>query len=186
MSKNKNADIKKSDGTAVALYKCAEEKVTMKAFTAKLVDLTQKNADKIAQQWAKDVKTNSKTRSYHDAPEEKIIRQAREFYDNFMMMFFNESPYEQAKEIFEKYAEERYKEGMPLHEALYALILMRRHMWLYAEFQSVFNVEVEHQQAIESLSRTILMFDYIMYVVSRKFGKMMKSEETAKEKNVYK
>ncbi len=153
----------------------------MKAFTAKLVDLTQKNADKIAQQWAKDVKTNSKTQSYHEASEEKIIHQAREFYDNFQMMFFNESPYEQAKEIFEKYAEEKYKEGMPLHEALYALILMRRHMWLYAEFQSLFNVEVEHRQAVESLSRTILMFDYIIYIVSRKFWKMMKVEEKTRE-----
>jgi hypothetical protein len=154
----------------------------MKTFTAKLVDLTQKNAEKLACQWAKDVKTNAKTFSYHEASEEKIIRQAKDFYHNFQMMFFNESPYEQAKEIFEKYAEERYSEGIPLHETLYALILMRRHMWLYAEFQSVFNVEVENRQAVESLSRTILMFDYIMYIVARKYWKMMKLEGPAKEK----
>jgi hypothetical protein len=148
----------------------------MKAFTAKLVDLTQKNADTIARQWAKDIKTNAKTYAYHNASEEEIILQAKYFYNNFQLMFFNESPYEQAKEIFEKYAEERYKEGIPLHEALYALILMRRHMWLYAEFQSIFNVEVEHHQAVGSLSRTILMFDYIIYVVARKFWEMMKLE----------
>ncbi len=152
----------------------------MKAFTAKLVDLTQKHAEAIARQWAKDVKTNAKTHSYHEASEENIVRQAKEFYNNFQIMFFNESPYEQAKEIFEQYAEERYKAGMPLHEALYALILMRRHMWLYAEFQSLFN-EVEHRQAVESLSRTILMFDYIMYVVTRKFWRMMKFEEETRD-----
>lgn len=148
----------------------------MKAFTAKLVDLTQKNADTIARQWAKDVRTNIKTYSYHNTSEEEIIHQAKYFYKNFQLMFFNESPYEQAREIFENYAEERYKEGIPLHEALYALILMRRHMWLYAEFQSMFNVEIQHQQAIGSLSRTILMFDYIIYVVARKFWEMMKRE----------
>jgi len=148
----------------------------MKAFTAKLVDLTQTNADEIARQWARDVKKNAKTPSYHQTPEEKIIRQAKEFYNNFQMMFFNESPYEQAKDFFDKYAEERYKEDIPLHEALYALILMRRHMWLYAEFQSLFNVEVDHRQAVESLSRSMLMFDYIMYVVSMKFSKMMQQE----------
>jgi len=153
----------------------------MKAFTAKLVDLTQKNADTIARQWAKDIKTNVKTYTYHNASEEEIILQAKYFYNNFQLMFFNESPYEQAKEIFEKYAEERYKEGIPLHEALYALILMRRHMWLYAEFQSIFNVEVEHQQAVGSLSRTILMFDYIIYVVAKKFWEMMKQEGLTKK-----
>jgi hypothetical protein len=154
----------------------------MKAFAAKLVDLTQKNADAIARQWAKDVKTNEKTYSYHDAPEEKIIRQAKDFYNKFQMMFFNESPYEQAKDIFEKYAEEKYKEGIPLHETLYALILMRRHMWLYAEFQVMFNQELEHRQAVGSLSRTMLMFDYIIYVVARKFWKLMKLELLAMKK----
>lgn len=74
----------------------------MKAFTAKLVDLTQKNAEEIALHWAKDVKTNAKTISYHHEPEEKIISQAREFYNNFQMMFFDESPYEQAKVLFDR------------------------------------------------------------------------------------
>jgi len=49
-------------------------------------------------------------------------------------------------------------------------------MWLYAEFQSLFNDELEHKQAIESLSRTILMFDYIIYAVANKFWKLMKLE----------
>ena len=161
---------------AIALSDYLRKRVTMKAFTTKLVDLTQKNAETIAKQWAKDVKTNAKTYTYHEASEDKIILQAKDFYSNFQMMFFHESPYEQAEEIFEKYAEERYREGTPLHEALYALILMRRHMWLYAEFQAMFNAEVEHQQAVGSLSRTILMFDYIIYVVARKFWKLMKLE----------
>ena len=153
----------------------------MKAFITKLVDLTQKNAETIAKQWAKDVKTNARTYTYHGSSEDKIILQAKDFYHNFQMMFFHEAPFEQAEEIFEKYAEERYREGIPLHEAIYALILMRRHMWLYAEFQSMFNTEVEHRQAVESLSRTILMFDYIMYVISRKYWKIMKLEWLAKK-----
>jgi hypothetical protein len=153
----------------------------MKAFATKLIDLTQKNAEKIATQWAKDVKTNARTYTYHDAPEDKIILQATDFYRYFQEMFFHESPYDLAEEIFEKYADERYKEGIPLHEAVYALILMRRHMWLYAEFQSMFNTEVEHRQAVESLSRTILMFDYIMYVITRKYWKLMKLEWLARQ-----
>jgi len=147
----------------------------MKTFTAKLVDLTERNADKIAAQWAKDVQTNLKTYSYHDISRGKIMNEARDFYRNFQKIF-HESPYDLAGEIFGQYAEEKYREGIPLHEAIYALILMRRHMWLYAEFQSLFNDELEHKQAIESLSRTILMFDYIIYAVANKFWKLMKLE----------
>jgi hypothetical protein len=44
----------------------------MKAYATELIDLTESNAEKIARQWAKDVKTNEKTKSYHRAPGERM------------------------------------------------------------------------------------------------------------------
>ncbi|PKN60930.1 MAG: hypothetical protein CVU53_00615 [Deltaproteobacteria bacterium HGW-Deltaproteobacteria-11] len=148
----------------------------MKAYATKLMDLTESNAEKIARQWAKDVKTNEKTKSYHGATEERIIQQAIGFYHQFREMFVHDTPYKLAENFFEHYAQERCREGIPLHEAVYALILMRRHIWLYAEFQAIFIAAVEHRQAVESLSRTILMFDYAMYVITRKYRELMKLE----------
>lgn len=148
----------------------------MKAYATKLIDLTESHAEKIARQWAQDVRTNARTPSYRNISDEKIIRQATEFYCHFREMFFNDDPYEQAEKYFEGYAEQRYQEGIPLHEAVYALILMRRHIWLYAEFQAIFITAMEHRQAVESLSRTILMFDYAMYVITRKYRELMKLE----------
>ena len=148
----------------------------MKAYATKLIDLTERHAEKIARQWARDVKTNVRTPSYRNIADEKIVHQATEFYHQFREMFFNDEPYQQAEKFFEGYAEQRYREGIPLHEAVYALILMRRHIWLYAEFQAIFITAVEHRQAVESLSRTILMFDYAMYVITRKYRELMKLE----------
>jgi hypothetical protein len=148
----------------------------MKAYATKLIDLTESNSEKIARQWAKDVKTNEKTKSYHGATEERIIQQAIGFYHHFREMFVHDTPYKLAENFFEHYAQERCREGIPLHEAVYALILMRRHIWLYAEFQAIFITAVEHRQAVESLSRTILMFDYAMYVITRKYRELMKLE----------
>lgn len=153
----------------------------MKAYATKLIDLTEYNAEKIAKQWAKDVRTNNKTQAYHGAPEERIIRQAVDFYHHFREMFFHDEPYKLAESYFESYAAKRYQEGIPLHEAVYALILMRRHIWLYAEFQAIFITAVEHRHAVESLSRTILMFDYAMYVVTRKYRELMKRESIEKK-----
>jgi hypothetical protein len=92
-------------------------------------------------------------------------------------MFVHDEPCRHAEIFFEHYAEKSCREGIPLHEAVYALILMRRHIWLYAEFQAVFIVAVEHRQAVESLSRTILMFDYAMYFITRKYLELMKVEK---------
>jgi hypothetical protein len=146
----------------------------MKEYASKVVEVTEHHAEEIARQWAKAVRTNPKTPSYRDIPEEKAIRQAVNFYTNFREMFFAENPYEAARQFTVPYAEKRYREGIPLSEAVYALTLMRRHMWLYAEFQSLFITALERQQAVESLNRTILMFDYVVYVMDETYQNLIR------------
>ncbi len=148
----------------------------MKGYATKLIEVTEKHADRIASQWLGDVRMNPKTPSYHTFSDEKALSHADAFYRNFRSLFSAEKPYDAARKFFTKYADERYAEGIPLHEAVYALILMRRHIWLYAEFQSLFTSAVEHQQAAESLTRTILMFDYATYVITERYEELMKRE----------
>lgn len=142
----------------------------------KLIDLVEKNAEYIAKQWAKDVRKNAKTPFYHKLPEDRVIPQALRFYDQFRRIFTSDNPFEAARSFFSQYAEDRYKDGVPMHEAIYALIMMRRHIWLYAEFQAVFISAVEQKQAVDSITRTMLMFDYAMYSISQKYQEMVRGE----------
>lgn len=142
----------------------------------KLIDVTEHNADKIARQWFADVTKNPKTPSYHDLSEEKAIPMAVEFYQRFRSLFDARKPFEEAKRIFVLYADECYAKELPLQEAIYALTLMRRHMWLYAEFQAIFTTAVEQHQAVESLNRTILLFDYAIYVITQRYQDRMNGE----------
>jgi len=142
----------------------------------KLIDLVEENSEFIARQWAKDVVKNERTPFYRSMPEEKIVIQALKFYDHFRRIFMTKKPFDEAREFFSRYAEERYREGTPLHEAIYALILMRRHIWLYAEFQAVFITAVEQKQAVDSLTRTILMFDYAVYFITQKYQELIRGE----------
>jgi len=145
----------------------------MQAYTTKLIDLIESKAENIAKQWAKDVMTHSRTPSYHSLAKDMVIEQGVNFYRLFRQMSLAEIPYEEAKKFSWKYAEEFYSEKIPLHEALYALILMRRNLWLYAEFQGTFFTALEKQQAVESLNRTILMFDYVSYQVTEKYQELV-------------
>jgi len=142
----------------------------------KLIDLVENHAEKIAAQWSEIVVKNPFTPFYHDKPAEKLIPQGVRFYKNFRKLFLEPKPVEASDGYFTRYAEERYREGVPLHEAIYALILMRRQIWLYAEFQVTFSTAVEKQQAIESVTRTMLMFDYAMYFITKKYRELMKLE----------
>jgi hypothetical protein len=144
----------------------------MQAYAAKLIDLIESKAGSISRQWADDVMKHNRTPSYHSLSQEMVIEQGIGFYKLFRRMSLAENPYEEAKTFSWKYAENFYREKIPLQEAIYALMLLRRNLWLYAEFQGTFFTALEKQQAVESLNRTILMFDYVSYQVTEKYQEL--------------
>ncbi len=145
----------------------------MQAYAAKLIDLIESKSENIARQWADDVMKHKRTPSYHSLPQDMVIEQGIGFYKLFRHMAMEENPYEDAKTFSRKYAEKFYKEKIPLQEAIYALMLLRRNLWLYAEFQGTFFTALEKQQAVESLNRTILMFDYVSYQVTERYEELV-------------
>jgi hypothetical protein len=142
----------------------------------KLIDLVEKNADEIAKQWVVNVKKNKRTPHYHNLSEEKLLLQAIEFYRQLRKLLMSSNTFEETQEYFISYAKTCYEEGIPLHEAVYALVLMRRQMWLFAEFQTTFETVVEHQQAIDSITRTILMMDYAVYKITQFYQDLMNKD----------
>jgi hypothetical protein len=148
----------------------------MQAYAAKLIDLIELKAENIAKQWAIDVMKHNRTPSYSSLPQDRVIERGVEFYRLFRQMSLADIPYEAAKTFSWRYAQECYREKIPLHEAVYALILLRRNLWLYAEFQGVFVTALEKQQAVESLNRTILMYDYVSYQVIEKYQELINDD----------
>ena len=61
---------------------------------------------------------------------------------------------------------------------------MRRHMWLIAEYEAVFETAVEQRHALESQSRMILMFDYAEYVVILTYDELTRQEVEDKLKSL--
>ena len=156
----------------------------MTAHTTKLIDTIEYKAQAIAEQWYKNVKINPKTPVFHTMPEAKAMDLALSFYGNFRKLFATEKPFEEAHVLFDRYARECYDERIPLPQAVYSLILMRRHLWLFAEYQAVFETAVEQRHALESQSRMILMFDYAQYVVVLTYDELIRQEIEDKFKSL--
>lgn len=133
----------------------------------KLLDVTEQNAEEIAEYWAKDVQKNKRTTYYQNIKKEKLIIYAVDFYRNLRKLLVSDNRVEITQEYFKKYAEKCQNIGLPLQEAIYGLILMRRHMWLYADFQAIFIDALEHNQAIDSIMRIMLMMDYAVYEITQ-------------------
>ena len=152
----------------------------MKTYAIKYLELAEKHAEKMANAWAKDVQNNAKTPTYKNLDEQRIIYQCVRFYQNFSKMFLDEKITDDVLRYFRSYAQESYAMGIPAKETIYALILMRRHIWLYAEFQAIFSSGINQRQALDTLGRTILLFDYAAYEVTKEYQELMKKEKSNK------
>jgi hypothetical protein len=150
--------------------------MTQKALSDRLMDLCDQNAGLIAEQWHKSVIKNPRTPTFHANPKESCMRHACFIYQNLRRMYFADNPYQEVMRVLDAtgYAEELYSRRIPLSEAIYALILMRRFVWLYAEQSALFNTASDMYLVLQSSNRILLLFDYAIYIVTDKYEKMSK------------
>ncbi len=155
-----------------------KSKTNKKTYAFKYLELAEKHADKIAERWAKDVRNNVRTPRYKSLNEKEIVAQCTEFYLKFSTMFVGEKMTDDDVNYFRQYALECFAMGIPAKEAIYALILMRRHIWFYAEFQMIFGSGIAQHEALDTLNRTILVFDYAAYEVTKEYQELMKKSNS--------
>jgi len=150
--------------------------MTQKALSDRLMDLCSQHADEIAEQWLQSILKNSHTSTFVCKPRESCLRHASFIYKNLRRMYFAENPYKEVLSIMDAtgYAEEQYSRRVPLSQAVYALIMMRRYVWLYAEISDLFNTTSDMYLVLQSTNRILLLFDYAVYIVIEKYEKMTK------------
>ena len=150
--------------------------MTQKALSDRLMDLCSQHADDIAERWLESIIKNSHTSTFVCNPRESCLRHASFIYKNLRRMYFAENPFNEVQSIMDAtgYAEEQYSRRVPLAEAVYALIMMRRYVWLYAETSDLFNTTSDMYLVLQSTNRILLLFDYAVYIVIDKYEKMAK------------
>ncbi|MFA5285654.1 MAG: hypothetical protein WC347_08665 [Smithellaceae bacterium] len=91
-------------------------------------------------------------------------------------MFASEKVTEDVQTYFRNYAAESYALGIPMAEAIYALILMRRYMWLNPDFQDMFIHALAHHQAVDSLMSVMLLMDHAGHDVTRYYHERLEDK----------
>jgi len=124
-----------------------------------LVELIQKNAEKIAKEWLTDVKGNTLTPFYHTFDEDRLYQRAINMYKGLSQFLSVQTPKEQISKYYKKYGQDRCQEGFPLSELVYSFILFRRHLWLFILHAGFFDTAYELLRALELNNRVILFFD---------------------------
>jgi len=128
-----------------------------------MVELIEKNADSLAKQWLKDVRTNTNTPFYHTFNENYLFERARSMYKNLGRWLNVATPKQETAKFYRKYGQERFREGFPLPELIYSFILFRRHLWLFILHVGFLDSAYELLRALELNNRIILFFDRAMH-----------------------
>ena len=128
-----------------------------------LVELIEKNADKLAGQWLKDVKQNVHTPFYHTFDEDRLHQRALSMYKTLGQFLSIQTPKEQTAKYYRKYGQDRCQEGFPLPQLIYSFILFRRHLWLFILHAGFLDTAYELLRAMELNNRVILFFDRALH-----------------------
>ncbi len=141
----------------------------------KLMDMCDRHAPDIAEIWYRSLSTNPRTSACLVIPKEIHIRHAVNTYKSIADMYFAEDcsrAVEQTLDI-SGIVDTYFARGVPLEQAQYALILMRRHIWLYADAQLIFDPSgADMYLAVDSINRILLVFDYAIYYFSKAYREL--------------
>lgn len=142
----------------------------------KFVELIEKNAEKLAREWLKDVRKNVHTPTYHTFDEDRLYQRAFNMYKNLGQWLNVQTPKEQTAKYYRKYGQDRCQEGFPLPELIYSLILFRRHLWLYILHSGFLDTAYELLRGLELNNRVILFFDRALHSVALGYEEGLKKK----------
>jgi hypothetical protein len=144
----------------------------MHLISDKLVELVEKHSDAIIKRWIERLKIDPTTTLYKNN-----IEYLGEKAKAILQQFGQWVSYDTSKEeIGKRYADdgiELFKMQVPLCEAIRAMYLLRRTLWLDVETESVFNSALQLHQMKELNDRVILFFDRAEYYLIRGYMEEM-------------
>jgi hypothetical protein len=144
------------------------------AYADKLLNFAEQHATDISKEWVKSLLKNTRTTSYRKVREFKLINEGELFFKNLKKLYFERDAYDIVSAYFSKWAEDQFYENIPLDEVVYALIMLRRQLWLYAEFNNLFTSALDQHQAADSINHTVLLTDYATIAIIKKYQELKK------------
>lgn len=128
-----------------------------------LVDLIKENADELTRRLMKDLLSREETKSYRTFPENVTYDRVHDVYNRLDIWLGRELPKAEVERIYVEVGRKRFQEGIPLHELLMALMLIKRHLWLFVLERHFFDSTFQISQALELNNRVVLFFDRMMF-----------------------
>ena len=93
-----------------------------------MMRLIETHANDLTDSLMKEVRVNPRTASLHDVAEAELTARAFDLYHN-LGRWLGAKKEEEIETTYRENGRRRFREGVPLSELVYALILLKQHLW---------------------------------------------------------
>jgi len=126
-----------------------------------------------------DVTTLQYTRSYWNVPREELQERAESICDRIGYFLGRRLPRERLASFYKRLGQTRREQGYGVEEVVMALMLLKRHVWLFVLQEGFLTTNLELYQALELNNRVVLYFDRAIYYVAQAYSEEDDREESA-------
>jgi len=131
----------------------------------KLIWLVEREADRLEKRWAGMLREHPATESYHTVADEDLQRSIREVYRRLGHYIESKSNFEEVANLFINIGIQRRKQGIPLHELVFAIFLARRNIWNFIVEEETALSTLQYHRINEFWERVTNFFDKNIYFV---------------------
>jgi len=134
------------------------------------IEVIRDHAEEIGDLWLAEVQTNITTPSYARYGAASLRRTAETALSQFGLWLGGAGAEADIRAFYRTIGKQRREEGFGLHEILSSLMLLRKHIYVYARSCGIWERPLDVYRVLELDRRLVLFFDRAIYHVTRGYG----------------
>ncbi len=148
----------------------------------KVVSFIDTHIDNFAKAFAKEVEKSRYLTRYKGFEEKELMARGKTLFKTLAKYLKEEMANKEIGKYFVKIGKERYEEGFPLCEVIYALFLIKNIFWKKINEEGFLSSTLEIYIAIETLKKIYDFFDIGAFYIVRGYQEAMYHELGSMEK----
>ncbi len=133
----------------------------------RLIDVIEKNAERIAGIWLDDVTTNRSTAGYHPVNRQDLFQKAYTIISQFGRWLGGFYRDEDIRNFYMELGRERNRAGFKLSEVLSTLSLLKKDIWEFALSRGMWQKTLDIYMALELDRRIVVFFDKAAFYTTK-------------------
>lgn len=130
----------------------------------RFVEIIEENHQAISEQYMNDLLKNPETVAYRNADRQKIYEGADRIYRELSKWIVKQYSKAEIAAYYRKVGQLWFDQGIPFSQAHKALVLQRRHLWLFILDKLYYDASL-YKEALDLNNRVVLYFDRAIYAM---------------------